>query len=105
MTLAALTRELRQMARAVATRPTAEARRTLDRLRADPAAVLPLAGYDREPHQEAFLRSGAAREILLTTRQFGKSTVCAARCVTEILLRPGSLALVVSPSLRQSGEL
>jgi hypothetical protein len=67
--------------------------------------VLTLAGFDAEPHQAAFLRSDAPRELLLSCRQFGKSTVCAAKAVAEVLLVPGALVLLLAPSLRQSGEL
>jgi hypothetical protein len=67
--------------------------------------VLRLAGLDGEPHQLAFLRSDHTRELLNTTRQFGKSTCVAAKAITTMLLEPGSLCLCLAPSLRQSGEL
>jgi hypothetical protein len=67
--------------------------------------VLTLAGFNPEEHQADFLRSQAGRELLLACRQFGKSTACAGKAVNEILLEPGALVLVLSPSLRQSGEL
>jgi hypothetical protein len=82
-------------------RPTA----TLAALRRDRANVLPLAGFDPEPRQQAFIRSTAGRELLLSCRQFGKSTACAGKAVAEVLLEPGALVLVLSPSLRQSSEL
>jgi hypothetical protein len=42
---------------------------------------------------------------MLCSRQSGKSTVAAALAVREALLVPGSLVLLLSPTLRQSGEL
>jgi hypothetical protein len=50
------------------------------------------------------LRSRCSRTLLLCSRQSGKSTTAAALAVRELLLRPGALVLVLSPSLRQSGE-
>jgi hypothetical protein len=43
--------------------------------------------------------------LLNCTRQWGKSTIAAAKAVHEAVRRPGSLILVVSPTARQSGEL
>jgi hypothetical protein len=43
--------------------------------------------------------------LLLATRQGGKSTVAAGLAVRTALLEPGSLTLLLSPTLRQSGEL
>jgi hypothetical protein len=42
---------------------------------------------------------------MLCSRQSGKSTVAAALAVREALLIPGALVLLLSPTLRQSGEL
>jgi hypothetical protein len=81
------------------------ARATLAALRADPAAALTLAGFDPDPHQSDFVRSTAARELVCSCRQWGKSTACAAKAVAELLLTPGALVLLLAPSLRQSGEL
>ncbi len=44
------------------------------------------------------------RVVLNCTRQWGKSTVTAAKAIHEASVRDGSLTLVVSPSARQSGE-
>lgn len=60
---------------------------------------------DPDPWQEAVLASDARRAILLCSRQSGKSTVTSALAAHEAASRPGSLVLIVSPSLRQSGEL
>jgi hypothetical protein len=67
--------------------------------------ALTLAGFDPEPHQAGLLRSTAGRELLLSCRQAGKSTAAAALAVSEALLNPGGLVLLLSPTLRQSGEL
>ena len=84
---------------------TTTAAATLAKLRADRAAVLSLVGLDPVPQQVEFLRSDHPRQLLCTTRQFGKSTCVAAKAVVTMLLEPGSLCLCLAPSLRQSGEL
>jgi hypothetical protein len=77
----------------------------LDRLRADPARLMSLAGLTPDPWQTALLRSPCRRALLLMSRQAGKSTVAAALALREALLRPGALVLLLSPTLRQSAEL
>jgi hypothetical protein len=57
-----------------------------------------------DPAQERVLASGSHRGILNCTRQWGKSTVTAAKAVHRAYTEGGSLTLVVSPSARQSGE-
>jgi hypothetical protein len=71
----------------------------LDRLKADPARLLADAGMPADPWQADLLRRPGQRTLLLCSRQAGKSTVAAA------LLQPPALVLLLSPSLRQSGEL
>src|SRR3989442_1476356 len=61
-------------------------------------------GFDPNPLQESVLRGGR-RGIVNCTRQWGKSTVAAAKAVHRAYCRPDSLILVLSPSDRQSGEL
>ena len=61
-------------------------------------------GFDPNPLQESVLRGGR-RGIVNCTRQWGKSTVAAAKAVHRAYCRPDSLILVLSPSERQSGEL
>src|ERR1019366_4826250 len=46
----------------------------------------------------------AKRGILNCTRQWGKSTVSAVKAVHRAWTERGSLVLVASPGLRQSGE-
>jgi len=60
-------------------------------------------GFEPDPEQERALRGGS-RGIVLCTRQWGKSTVMAAKAVHRACSEPGSLILVLSPCLRQSGE-
>src|SRR5439155_2980261 len=77
----------------------------LDRLRADPTAVMAAAGMTPDPWQEGVLRSDAVQVLLLCGRQMGKSSVAAALALSAALLRPASPVLLLSPSERQSGEL
>ncbi len=51
------------------------------------------------------LRSTGKRDLLNCSRQAGKSTVAAILGLHAALYQPGSLTLLVSPSLRQSSEL
>jgi hypothetical protein len=76
-----------------------------DRYWADPARLLADAGTPPDPWQADLLRSDAKRMLLLCSRQAGKSTVAAGLALREALLVPGSLVLLLSPTLRQSGEL
>lgn len=62
-------------------------------------------GFDPDGWQADVLRSDGRRLLLNCSRQSGKSTVAAVLALHTALYRPGSLALLVSPSLRQSGEL
>lgn len=62
-------------------------------------------GHDPDPWQEKALESDSRKLLFLCSRQSGKSTVSACRAAHEAATRPGALVLVVSPSLRQSGEL
>ena len=50
------------------------------------------------------LASDAKRGILNCSRQWGKSTVTAAKAIHRAYTRPGALVLVASPSERQSAE-
>jgi hypothetical protein len=77
----------------------------LAQIRRDPADLLIQARLDPDPWQRKLLHSQAQRILLLCSRQAGKSTVAAALAVHVALLRPRSLILVLSRSLRQSGEL
>jgi hypothetical protein len=61
-------------------------------------------GFEPDEKQRAVLDSVAKRGILNCTRQWGKSTVTAAKAVHRAWSEPGSLVLVASPSERQSAE-
>jgi hypothetical protein len=54
--------------------------------------------------QASVLGSQAKRGILNCSRQWGKSTVAAAKAVHRAFTRPGCLVLVASPGERQSAE-
>src|SRR3954452_21939367 len=62
-------------------------------------------GFAPDPWQVDFLRTGSSRILLNITRQGGKSTTAALLALHTALFKPKSLVLLVSPSLRQSGEL
>jgi hypothetical protein len=77
-----------------------------DRFWAHPEAILTEGLKATPDHWQAdLLRHPKARTLLLCSRQSGKSTVAAALALREALLVPGSLVLLLSPTLRQSGEL
>ncbi|HYI94373.1 MAG TPA: terminase family protein [Bryobacteraceae bacterium] len=61
-------------------------------------------GFTPDPHQERVLQSTANQVILNCSRQWGKSTVCAAKAVYLAYSQPNAMILVASPSARQSGE-
>lgn len=54
--------------------------------------------------QARVLGTTSQRGILNCSRQWGKSTITAAKAVHQAFTEAGSLTLVVSPSSRQSGE-
>ncbi len=71
----------------------------------DPALMMEALGFDPDPWQRDVLRSTSDRVLLLCCRQAGKSTATAVLALHTALFQPGSLILLLSPSLRQSGEL
>jgi hypothetical protein len=81
--------------------------RTTDIIQALDPVELWRALYRTQPDewQAAILRSDHRRVVLCTSRQVGKSTVVATKALHLALYTPGSLILLVSRSLRQSGEL
>jgi len=62
-------------------------------------------GLDPDPWQRELLLSSEKRIMLNCSRQSGKSTITAIIALHHALNNPGALVLVLSPSLRQSGEL
>jgi hypothetical protein len=71
----------------------------------DPSRILQAQGMTPDPWQEALLFDPGRQVLLNCSRQSGKSSVAAALAIHTALFRPGSLTLLVSPSLRQSTEL
>ena len=71
----------------------------------DPVRFAERAGLYPDPWQANVLRSTAPRLLLNCSRQSGKSTIAAAVAVHAATYEPGSLTLLLSPTLRQSGEL
>jgi hypothetical protein len=104
MALASLLREAQRL-RAAVRAGEAPSSPLLEQLRADPAAILTAAGMTPDGWQTDLLRSSADRVLILASRQVGKSLTAGALALREALLCPGSLTLLLSPTLRQSGEL
>jgi hypothetical protein len=61
-------------------------------------------GLDPDEQQRVVLRAQTKRGILNCTRQWGKTTVSAAKAVHRVFTTPKSLVVVASPGARQSGE-
>lgn len=104
MALATLKAELKKLRGQLAGRLTTPSP-LLAKLRADPANLMRRAGMVPDPWQADLLRSPSTQTLLLCSRQAGKSQTAAALALREALLRPRSLVLLLSPTLRQSGEL
>jgi hypothetical protein len=62
-------------------------------------------GFEADEKQAQVLRSESRRGILNCSRQWGKSTVTAAKALYYAMHHPRSLTIVVSPTGRQSREL
>jgi hypothetical protein len=71
----------------------------------DPAVLFREAVGEPDEWQSDVLRSNARRVILCCSRQSGKSAVAAVLALHQAAFEPQSLALLVSPSQRQSSEL
>jgi hypothetical protein len=61
-------------------------------------------GIEPDEVQARVLSTKSKRGLLNCTRQWGKSTITAAKAVHEAWTKSGSLTVVVSPSARQSAE-
>lgn len=68
-------------------------------------SLMEAAGMTPDPWQADLLQSRADRTLLLCGRQTGKSTISSLLGLHLALYSPGSLVLLLSPSLRQSQEL
>ena len=73
--------------------------------RINPAALLRRAGMEPYPWQERAANDPAQRQLYLTSRQAGKSTISAALSLHTALYRDNATVLLVAPTLRQSQEL
>ena len=62
-------------------------------------------GFNPDPLQRLMLDTPVKRGVLNCSRQWGKSTVTAAKAVHNAWTNKDSLTIVVSPTGRQSGEL
>jgi len=71
----------------------------------DPVVFARDAGIEPDPWQERVLRSASPRILLNCSRQSGKSTVTSLLAMHVAIYEPGSLVLLLSPTLRQSSEL
>jgi predicted phage terminase large subunit-like protein len=76
-----------------------------DRFWVDPARVMADAGMPPDPWQAKLLRAAPRRTLLLCSRQAGKSQTAAALALHAALCEAPALVLLLSPTLRQSGEL
>jgi hypothetical protein len=70
-----------------------------------PATLAAYAGFTLDAWQRDVLTSTAHQQILLVTRQGGKSTCSSIRALHRALYTPASLVLLLAPSYRQSKEL
>ena len=61
-------------------------------------------GFEPDEVQSRVLSTASRRGLLNCTRQWGESTITAAKAVHQACTEAGSLTLVVSPGGRQSGE-
>jgi hypothetical protein len=62
-------------------------------------------GVDPDAWQRNILESRHPRILMNVARQLGKSSTAACLAIHTALYEPGSLTLILSPSLRQSSEL
>lgn len=79
--------------------------RPTDHFWGTPPLVMTAAGYVPDPWQAEVLASTDPQLLLACTRQAGKSLVTAALAVKTAIVEAPSLILLLSPTLRQSGEL
>src|SRR3984893_6156198 len=79
--------------------------RPADRFWADPTSILAETGMTPDPWQADLLRSTCDRTLMLCSRQAGKSLLAAALALRSAFVEEPALVLLLSPTLRQSGEL
>lgn len=105
MATATQRRRLREMEADLKTLSQQKKLPLVDQIRRDPAQAMILGGLTPDPWQASLLRKSWTRALLLCSRQSGKSQTAGALALGEALIRPRSLILLLSPTLRQSGEL
>ena len=71
----------------------------------DPVVMAQAAGIEPDPWQAQLLRSQSQRILLNCSRQSGKSTSTAVLAMHTAIYEAHALILLLSPGLRQSGEL
>jgi hypothetical protein len=71
----------------------------------DPAQILRARGIEPDPWQRDVLWPSNRHLLLNCCRQAGKSTVISALALHQALFKPVATVLLLSPGLRQSGEL
>ena len=104
MAIATLRRQLADLEARLRT-PQDKALMLTGQIRRDPALILREAGMTPDAWQERILRQSWTRGLLLCSRQVGKSQTAATLALNVVLTQPRSLVLLLSPILRQSGEL
>lgn len=104
MATATLRADIACVRRMIAER-TARAAGPLALIRQDPARLMTNAGMTPDTWQAELLRCRSPRMLLLCSRQAGKSQTAAALALRTALLEAPALVLLLSPTLRQSGEL
>jgi hypothetical protein len=95
--------ERRSMAAAAITTETL--RWGLDPVEFSRATGTPSSPFEPDYPQRQLLRSKSKRILVNCTRQWGKSTTASRKALHGALFETPGLTLLVSPSLRQSGEL
>jgi hypothetical protein len=70
-----------------------------------PVALAGVVGLVPDGWQTDVLRSRHPRILMCVSRQAGKSTTCSVLAVHTAVYEPGSVVLLLSPSIRQSQEL
>jgi hypothetical protein len=99
-----LIRKLTRLEALVKTRRHTD-RERLEQLRTNPSLFMTSPTFKPDGWQQQLLHSHSKRMLLLCARQSGKSSVAAALALQAALLRPNAPVLLLSPSIRQSGEL
>ena len=64
-----------------------------------------LLGWKPDPKQGELLRTGKRTAVLNCSRQWGKTTVAAAKMLHMALTRPGAVCMIVAENLSQTGEV